>query len=150
MLLLYINHSEFYSYNSFIYLLHTTFCLVLIYDIYLLNLLCYYFYYYKIMIQTHNTHKQVRTHSLARSKRKYIYFFYILVSYIDINISNHCAHIPLSLSITIACARRVCESSDFPQGLILQYNYLSTNSPTYKHTNTHTDIDIYTHTHYIP
>lgn len=149
MLLLYINHSEFYSYNSFIYLLHTTFCLVLIYDIYLLNLLCYYFYYYKIMIQTHNTHKQVRTHSLARSKRKYIYFFIYLYR-ILISISQTTVHTFHSLSITIACARRVCESSDFPQGLILQYNYLSTNSPTYKHTNTHTDIDIYTHTHYIP
>lgn len=149
MLLLYINHSEFYSYNSFIYLLHTTFCLVLIYDIYLLNLLCYYFYYYKIMIQTHNTHKQVRTHSLARSKRKYIYFFlYTCIVYWYQYLKPLCTH--STLSITIACARRVCESSDFPQGLILQYNYLSTNSPTYKHTNTHTDIDIYTHTHYIP
>lgn len=55
-------------------------------------------------------------------------------------------HIPLSDD---GFVRGVCESSDFSQnaqqqkGLILQYNYLSTNSPTHTHTTS-------THTHYIP
>lgn len=46
-------------------------------------------------------------------------------------------HIPLS---DHGFVRGVCESSDFSQnaqqqkGLILQYNYLSTNSPTHTHT----------------
>lgn len=50
-------------------------------------------------------------------------------------------HIPLSDD---GFVRGVCESSDFPQnaqqqqqkGLILQYNYLSTNSPTHTHIHT--------------
>lgn len=50
-------------------------------------------------------------------------------------------HIPLSDD---GFVRGVCESSDFSQnaqqqkGLILQYNYLSTNSPTYTHTHQYT------------
>lgn len=100
------------------------------------------------MIKTHNTHtqKQVRTHSLARKESTFIFFFLNIY-----RISNHCAHTFHSLSITYyncLCEESVCDSSDFPQGLILQYNYLSTNSPTYKHTQTHSHTP--THTHYIP
>lgn len=99
MLLLYINHSEFYSYyNSFIYLLHTTFCLVLIYDIYLLNLLCYYYYYYKIRWYKHTTHtsKFAHTRSLAR-KKVHLFFLYTCIVYWYQYLKPLCTHSTLSI-----------------------------------------------------